>query len=203
MRLLRRDLKATMKTDKYYTDLLKESGAILDGHFLLTSGLHSATYVEKFKVLQYPLLCDKLCKGIAENFKTQSPNVVLGAAIGGIVISHSVGRALSSRSIFAERENGELILRRGFNIDVGERVVIVDDVVTTGGSILELIDLVVKYGGHILGIGVLIDRSGGRIDFGFPFYSLITLDIPTFKPDECPQCSAGIPLTARGRTGKA
>jgi orotate phosphoribosyltransferase len=192
-----------MKTDKYYTDLLKESGAILDGHFLLTSGLHSATYVEKFKVLQYPLLCDKLCKGIAENFKTQSPNVVLGAAIGGIVISHSVGRALSSRSIFAERENGELILRRGFNIDVGERVVIVDDVVTTGGSILELIDLVVKYGGHILGIGVLIDRSGGRIDFGFPFYSLITLDIPTFKPDECPQCSAGIPLTARGRTGKA
>jgi orotate phosphoribosyltransferase len=192
-----------MKTDKYYTDLLKESGAILDGHFLLTSGLHSATYIEKFKVLQYPLLCDKLCKGIAENFKTQSPNVVLGAAIGGIVISHSVGRALSSRSIFAERENGELILRRGFNIDVGERVVIVDDVVTTGGSILELIDLVVKYGGHILGIGVLIDRSGGRIDFGFPFYSLITLDIPTFKPDECPQCSAGIPLTARGRTGKA
>lgn len=192
-----------MKTDDYYINILKESGAILSGHFLLTSGLHSATYVEKFKILQFPLLCDKLCKGIAENFQTQSPNVVLGAATGGIVISHSVGRALCTRSIFAERENNELVLRRGFNIENGERVVIVDDVVTTGGSLLELIDLVVKYGGHILGIGVLIDRSGGKIDFGFPFHSLITLDIPTFKPEECPQCLAGTPLTARGRTGKA
>jgi len=188
--------------DEYYMDILKESGAILSGHFLLTSGLHSATYVEKFKILQFPLLCDKLCKGIADNFMKASPNVVLGAATGGIIISHSVGRILSSRSIFAERENNELVLRRGFNIESGERVVIVDDVVTTGGSLLELIDLVVKYGGHILGIGVLIDRSGGKIDFGFPFHSLISMEIPTYKPAECPQCLAGIPLTARGRTGK-
>lgn len=192
-----------MTKEENYLNILKESGAILDGHFLLTSGLHSVTYVEKFKVLQFPLLCDKLCKGIAENFTSLSPNVVLGAATGGIIISHSVGRALSARSIFAERENNELVLRRGFGISAGERVVIVDDVVTTGGSLLELIDLVVKYGGHILGIGVLIDRSGGKIDFGFPFHSLITLDIPTFKPAECPQCKANIPLTARGRTGKA
>ncbi|HOG75555.1 MAG TPA: orotate phosphoribosyltransferase [Candidatus Marinimicrobia bacterium] len=190
------------KDENYYLNILKESGAILSGHFLLTSGLHSATYVEKFKILQYPLLCDKLCRGIAKNFENLSPNVVLGAATGGIIISHSVGRALSTRSIFAERENNELVLRRGFNIANGERVVIVDDVVTTGGSLLELIDLATKYGGYILGIGVLIDRSGGKNNFGFPFHSLITLDIPAYKPDKCPQCLANIPLTTRGRTGK-
>ncbi|HPB00366.1 MAG TPA: orotate phosphoribosyltransferase, partial [Candidatus Marinimicrobia bacterium] len=107
------------KDENYYLNILKESGAILSGHFLLTSGLHSATYVEKFKILQYPLLCDKLCRGIAKNFENLSPNVVLGAATGGIIISHSVGRALSTRSIFAERENNELVLRRGFNIANG------------------------------------------------------------------------------------
>lgn len=183
-------------------DILKDCGAILKGHFLLTSGLHSDTYVEKFKILQYPLLTDRLCKPIAKRFAKTKPNVVLGAATGGIIISHAVGRLLSTRSIFAERENGELALRRGFNIEKDEKVLIVDDIMTTGGSILELMDLVKNSGGLIVGIGVLVDRSGGEIDMGVPVFPLVTLDIPTYKPDECPLCKENMPLTSRGRTGK-
>ncbi|MCD6205337.1 MAG: orotate phosphoribosyltransferase [Candidatus Marinimicrobia bacterium] len=182
--------------------ILEDCGAILHGHFLLTSGRHSDTYVEKFKLLQYPLLTDKLCKAIADNFEESKPHVVVGAATGGIIISHGVGRFLSTRSIFAERVEKGLAFRRGFSIKKGERVLIVDDVVTTGGSIFELIDLVVVHGGVIMGIGTLIDRSGGKIDFGFPHFSLVSLDIPSYEPEKCPQCLQNIPLTSRGRTGK-
>ncbi|MDD5766550.1 MAG: orotate phosphoribosyltransferase [Candidatus Marinimicrobia bacterium] len=189
-------------TVESYENILKESGAVLTGHFLLTSGLHSDTYVEKFRLLQFPLLTEKLCKAIAENFATTAPHVVVGAATGGIILSHVVARFLSCRSIFAEREETSLLFRRGFKIEEGERVLIVDDVVTTGGSIFEMIDLVVKQGGIIVGIGVLIDRSGGKVNFGFPYFPLVKLDIPTFKPDACPKCLQGIPLTSRGRTGK-
>jgi len=183
-------------------EILEECGAILRGHFLLTSGRHSDTYIEKFKLLQYPLLTDKLCKAIAENFEDSKPHVVVGAATGGIIISHGVGRFLTTRSIFAERVDKELVFRRGFSIKKGERVLIVDDVVTTGGSIFELIDLVAKNGGVIMGIGTLIDRSAGKIDLGFPHYSLVSLDIPSYESDKCPQCANDIPLTSRGRTGK-
>lgn len=182
--------------------ILEECGAILHGHFLLTSGRHSDTYVEKFKLLQYPLLTDKLCRAIAEKFEETKPHVVVGAATGGIIISHGVGRFLACRSIFAERVDKELAFRRGFAIEKGERVLIVDDVVTTGGSIFELIDLVVKSGGVIMGVGTLIDRSGGKIDFGFPHFAMVSLNIPSYEPDQCPLCARNIPLTARGRTGK-
>lgn len=191
-----------------YENILKESGAILTGHFLLTSGLHSDTYVEKFRILQFPLLTEKLCKAIAENFSSSAPHVVVGAATGGIILSHVVARFLACRSIFAEHEENSLLFRRGFVIQKGERVLIVDDVVTTGGSIFEMIDLVLAQGGIIKGIGVLIDRSGGKVDFNppsrikFPYFPLIKLDIPTYKPSECPNCRAGITLTSRGRTGK-
>jgi len=164
--------------------------------------LHSDTYVEKFKLLQYPKLSDKLCKAIGENFKDTKPNVIVGAAVGGIIISHSVGRFLSTRSIFAERVDKKLEFRRGFNIEPGERVLIVDDVVTTGGSIYELMDLVSKHKGVLMGIGVLIDRSGQKADFGVPYFPLVNLDIPTHNPDDCPLCAKDIPITSRGRTGK-
>jgi len=190
-----------MKSE-YYLSLLEQCGAILKGHFLLTSGLHSDTYIEKFKVLQFPALCDQLCRGIADHFAATKPGVVLGAATGGIVISHSVARFLNTRTIFAEREESNLTLRRGFSIGEGERVLIVDDVVTTGGSIFELIDLVLKHKGLIVGIGVIINRSETKIDFGFPFYPLISLTIPAYRPEACPQCAANVPLTSRGRTGK-
>ncbi len=187
----------------FYQNILKECGAILEGHFLLTSGLHSPTYVEKFKVLQYPLLTDKLCKAIAEHFSKAKPHVIVGAATGGIIISHSVGRFLSTRSIFAERdENGKLVFRRGFSIEPGERVLIVDDVVTTGGSIYELLDLVNDSGGVVMGIGVMIDRSGGKVEFGVDYVPLLRLDIPTYKPEKCPLCKEGVAMTSRGRTGK-
>lgn len=185
-----------------YNEILEECGAVLKGHFLLTSGLHSDTYVEKFKILQYPLLTDKLCKAIADHFNKTKPHVVVGAAIGGIIISHVVARFLSTRSIFAERIDSNLVFRRGFSIEKGERVLIVDDIVTTGGSIFELLDLVAEQGGAVKGIGLLIDRSGGKADFGVPTFPLVTLDIPTYSPDDCPLCAANIPLTTRGRTGK-
>ncbi|HMA62255.1 MAG TPA: orotate phosphoribosyltransferase [bacterium] len=185
-----------------FKQLLDESGAILDGHFLLTSGLHSGTYVEKFQLLKYPRLTDKICKGIADHFKHTKPSVVVGAATGGIPISQSVAREMSTRSIFAERVEGDLIFKRGFNIDQGEKVLIVDDVVTTGGSIYELMDLVKDYNGVIMGVGVIIDRSGKDIDFGVDYHPLVKMDIPTYKPEDCPLCNDGVEITSRGRTGK-
>ncbi|MCF7886181.1 MAG: orotate phosphoribosyltransferase [Candidatus Marinimicrobia bacterium] len=189
-------------SENKFKKLLIESGAVLDGHFLLTSGLHSPTYVEKFQLLKYPKLTDKICKGIADHFKNTSPSVVLGAATGGIPISQSVGRELSNRSIFAERVDGQLTLKRGFKIEQGEKVLIVDDVVTTGGSIYELMDLVKNNDGIIMGIGVIIDRSGKKIDFGVDYHPLVKMDIPAYESENCPLCQDGIELTSRGRTGK-
>jgi len=185
-----------------FENYLKDTGAILKGHFLLTSGLHSDTYIEKFRVLEYPLLTEKLCKAIAEHFQETKPHLVVGAATGGVIISHVVARLLTCRSIFAERENDRLTFRRGFKINPKERVLIVDDVLTTGSSLYELIDLVVKQEGMIVGIGVFIDRSGGRANFGIPYFPLLKLDIPVYKPEECPLCRQNVPLEVRGRTGK-
>jgi len=185
-----------------FRNLLDESGAIFDGHFLLTSGLHSDTYVEKFQLLKYPKLTDQICRGIADHFQHTKPSVVVGAATGGIPISQSVARELSARSIFAERVDGDLIFKRGFRIEQGEKVLIVDDVVTTGGSIYELMDLVKDNNGVIMGIGVIIDRSGKKIDFGVDYHPLVKMDIPTYKPEECPLCEEGVEITSRGRTGK-
>lgn len=190
-----------MKKEQF-DELFKECGAVLKGHFLLTSGLHSDTYVEKFKLLQYPKLTDKMCKEIAAHYADTKPHVILGAATGGIIISQSVGRELSVKSIFAERVDGKLVLRRGFHIEKGERVLVVDDVVTTGGSIYELLDLVAEYGGKVMGVGTIIDRSGKKIDFGVNYHTLVRYDIPTYKPENCPQCASNLPMTERGRTGK-
>ena len=183
--------------------ILRECGAYLDGHFLLTSGLHSPHYIEKFRVLERPDLAGLLCKELARRFEQDRIDAVLGPAVCGIIIAYEVARLLGCRAMFAEREDGRLCLRRGFEISAGEQVLVVEDIVTTGGSVLEVIELVRSSPGALVGIGLLVDRSGGRVSFGVRTEALAALDIPTYKPDACPLCSEGVPLTQRGSRGLA
>lgn len=190
-------------TEKEVEDLLIETNAIMEGHFLLTSGLHSPRYVEKFNVLQKPVYTEKLCRAMAEKFKDANIETVVGPVTGGILLAHETGKALGTRAIFTERENGKMTFRRGFTLHEGERVLIVEDIVTTGGSIREVIDVVKEHGGIPVAVSMLVDRSGGKATFGdVPSTALLHMDVQTYKPEECPLCKAGIPMTKRGRTGK-
>ena len=185
------------------TKLLEETGAIMHGHFLLTSGLHSPMYVEKFNVLQHPKYTEQLCQALAEKFADQKIETVVGPVTGGILLAHEVGKALGTRAIFTERENGKMTFRRGFKLAPGERVLIVEDIVTTGGSVKEVIDVVLESGAIPVGVGLLVDRSGGKIDFGtVPYQALLHLDVTTYAPETCPLCQNNVPMTKRGRTGK-
>ena len=190
-------------SEKEVEDLLIETSAIMEGHFLLTSGLHSPRYVEKFNVLQKPVYTEKLCRAMAEKFKEANIETVVGPVTGGILLAHETGKALGTRAIFTERENGKMTFRRGFTLHEGERVLIVEDIVTTGGSIREVIDVVKEHGGIPVAVSMLVDRSGGKATFGdVPSTALLHMDVQTYKPEECPLCKAGIPMTKRGRTGK-
>lgn len=190
-------------TEKEVEDLLIETSAIMEGHFLLTSGLHSPRYVEKFNVLQKPVYTERLCRAMAEKFKDANIETVVGPVTGGILLAHETGKALGTRAIFTERENGKMTFRRGFTLHEGERVLIVEDIVTTGGSIREVIDVVKEHGGIPVAVSMLVDRSGGKATFGdVPSTALLHMDVQTYKPEECPLCKAGIPMTKRGRTGK-
>ena len=190
-------------TEKEVEDLLIETSAIMEGHFLLTSGLHSPRYVEKFNVLQKPVYTEKLCRAMAEKFKDANIETVVGPVTGGILLAHETGKALGTRAIFTERENGKMTFRRGFTLHEGERVLIVEDIVTTGGSIREVIDVVKEHGGIPVAVSMLVDRSGGKATFGdVPSTALLHMDVKTYQPDECPLCKQGIPMTKRWRTGK-
>ena len=190
-------------SEKEVEDLLIETSAIMEGHFLLTSGLHSPRYVEKFNVLQKPVYTEKLCRAMAEKFKDANIETVVGPVTGGILLAHETVKALGTRAIFTERENGKMTFRRGFTLHEGERVLIVEDIVTTGGSIREVIDVVKEHGGIPVAVSMLVDRSGGKATFGdVPSTALLHMDVQTYKPEECPLCKAGIPMTKRGRTGK-
>ena len=189
--------------EKEVESLLKETKAILEGHFLLTSGLHSPLYVEKFNVLQHPEYTEKLCQEFANHFKDMGIETVIGPATGGIILSQVTARLLGVRSIFTERENGKMTLRRGFKVAPGEKVLIVEDIVTTGGSIKEVIDVVKANGGIPVAVSMLVDRSGGKVNFGdVPCTALLHLNVETYKPEDCPLCKQGIPMTKRGSTGK-
>lgn len=180
-------------------ELFIKTGAIMEGHFLLTSGLHSPLYVEKFQVLQHPKYTEQLCIALAEMFIEDNVEVVVGPITGGILLAHEVGKRLDTRAIFTERENGKMTLRRGFVIKPGERVLIVEDIVTTGGSIKEVLDVVIEQGGIPVGIGMLVDRSGGKASFGeVPYKALLNLDVTTYDPSDCPLCKQNIPMTKRG-----
>lgn len=182
--------------------LLVDTGAILEGHFLLTSGLHSPLYVEKFQVLQWPEHTARLCAALAERFKGAGVQVVAGPVTGGVLLAHEVGKNLGTRAIFTERENGKMTLRRGFAIQPGEKVLVVEDIVTTGGSVQEVLAVVREQGGDPVGVALLVDRSGGKADFGVRTEALLKLEVPTYQPDACPLCAQGVPMTKRGRTGK-
>ncbi|WP_346354936.1 orotate phosphoribosyltransferase [Azotosporobacter soli] len=178
--------------------LFIETGAIMEGHFLLTSGLHSAMYVEKFQVLQHPKYTECLCAALAERFKMANVGVVIGPVTGGILLAHEVGKALGTRAIFTERVDGKMTLRRGFCIEPGERVLVVEDIITTGGSVDEVIEVVKAQGGELVGVGVLVNRSGGKATFEAPLESLLDLTIEAYSAEECPMCKAGEPMTKRG-----
>jgi orotate phosphoribosyltransferase len=177
-------------------DIFKKTGAILEGHFVLSSGLHSPQYLQCALVLQNPQYAEKLCKALAEQFNR--PTVVVAPALGGVIVSYEVARVLGIKGIFTERENGKMILRRGFSLSKNDRVLVVEDVITTGLSTKEVIDVVKSCGAKVVGVGSIVNRAKEKIDFGVESKSLINLDIPTFKPEECPLCKRNIPLTKPG-----
>lgn len=175
--------------------LFKKSGALLEGHFLLTSGNHSTQYFQCAKVLQYPEFATKLCGIIARHFKNSYIDVVIAPAIGGIVVGQEVARQLNVRSIFAERKDGIMMLRRGFEIAAGERVLVCEDVVTTGGSVFEVIEIVRARGGRLAGVGCVVDRSGGKVKFPVENptdqMACYTTEAVKYSPDDCPLCKGG------------
>ena len=179
-------------------ELFQKSGALLKGHFLLTSGRHSPVYWEKFRVLQFPQYTAELCQMIARHFQKDDVRVVAGPTTGGIIIAYEVARQLGVRSVFAEKEGDVRLFRRGFNIDPGERVLIVDDILTTGGSIREVIAAVNNVGGKLIGIGVLVNRTESEVDFGVPLYACLRSRTITYTPAECPLCAAKVPLVKPG-----
>ena len=180
-------------------EIFQKSGAILKGHFLLASGLHSPIYWEKFRVLQFPNYTEQLCRMIATHFLRQGIQVVAGPTTGGIILAFEVARQLGVRGIFAEKEGTtERAFRRGFSINSGERVLIVDDILTTGNSIHETMTAVNKQGGIVVGIGILVDRSEQGIGFGVPLFSCHRSITLTYTPQDCPLCLAQIPLVKPG-----
>jgi len=180
-------------TKEEVLQIFRECGALLEGHFKLTSGLHSDRYLQCALVLQHPKQAAALGAALAARLKSLagSPDLVIAPALGGILVAHEVAREAGVRGLFAERQDGVLKLRRGFEIKPGERAYVVEDVVTTGGSTRETMDVVTKAGGIVIAAGSLIDRSGGRTDLGVPRTALAVLDVPAFAPDECPLCKTG------------
>jgi orotate phosphoribosyltransferase len=179
-------------------EIFQKSGALVTGHFELSSGLHSGQYLQCALVLQHPKYAERLGKAIAVTFRNDGVTVVAGPAMGGIVIAHEVARALGARCIFSEREDGRMKLRRGFQINPDDKILAVEDVITTGGSLKELVDFITKAGGKIIGAASIIDRSEKDIDFGVKKEHLAKLDISAFNPEECPLCQSNMPLTKPG-----
>jgi len=182
--------------------LLIESGAILEGHFLLTSGRHSNKYVEKFRLLENPFALESVCKLMSEKYKNEGVELVLGAAIGGILLCGGVGKELNAKHIFTEREDKKMVLKRGFEIKKDQRVVIVEDIITTGGSVFEMIDVVNKNGGQLVGVSSIVDRSNRDIDFGAAYSPLLKMTIESWEEHEVPLWLQEIPITKPGSTGK-
>jgi orotate phosphoribosyltransferase len=189
-------------------EMLKESHALLEGHFLLTSGLHSPHYFQCALALQHPRFAEALCAQLAEAFREAAPQSVIAPAVGGVVVAVETGRLLGVPARFAERQDGRMCLRRGFRLEPGERVLVVEDVVTTGGSVQEVIDLVAAAGALPVGVGVIVDRSSGRACFNhggaaLPLVACHTQSVVSFPAEACPLCQAGSRPSKPGSRGLA
>ncbi len=178
--------------------IFKASGGLWEGHFVYSSGLHGKAYFQCARVSQYPEYNEMLCGELASRFRDQGIDVVLGAAVGGIIISYEMARQLEARSVFAERVEGKMTLRRGLEIKEGEKVLLVEDVVTTGGTVRELMPVVQERGGEIVGIAAFVNRNPQRVQFDYPLETLLSLTVVDYLPEECPLCKAGVPLDKPG-----
>jgi orotate phosphoribosyltransferase len=190
-------------TEAEVLTIFRRSGALLEGHFRLTSGLHSPGYLQCALVLQHPREAEALGAALGKVVRSLGAQTVMSPALGGVVIGQEVGRALGVRAIFAERADGALTLRRGFALDPGEKVLIVEDVVTTGGSTRETMDVARAQGAVVVGACAIVDRSGGKQGLDVPFHALLPMDVKTYQPDDCPLCKEGKPVVKPGsRTPK-
>ncbi|MCL6589215.1 MAG: orotate phosphoribosyltransferase [Firmicutes bacterium] len=187
-----------MLEQKEILGILRETKVLREGHFRLTSGKHSRQYMQCAQVLQYPKFTERLCEDLARRFKGLELHVVVAPAIGGIIIAYEVAKVLGVRALFTEREDGKMTFRRGFDLEDDENVLVVEDVITTGGSVMEVIEAVRERGANVCGVGVLVDRSGGKVHFGVKKEALIAMDIETWEPEECPLCKEGIPIVKPG-----
>ncbi|GAV25037.1 orotate phosphoribosyltransferase [Carboxydothermus islandicus] len=180
--------------------LFLEKKALLEGHFKLSSGLHSNKYFQCALLTAEPEIAEMLCETLAQKLRADKieANLVIGPAIGGIILAYEMARALKVKAFFAEREEGQMRLRRGFTLKPDDKVLVVEDVVTTGGSTREVMDLVQSMGGEVVAVASLVDRSGGKVDFGVPFYPLLKVNVETYSPENCPLCAEGIPVVKPG-----
>ena len=185
-------------TEKEILDIFREHQALLEGHFILSSGLHSDRYIQCALVLQHPRIAEELCVELGPKVGELGASVVVAPALGGVIVAHEVARALGLRALFTERQNGVMTLRRGFQLEANELALVVEDVITTGKSTRETMDCVEEAGGKVVGVGALVDRSGGHIDFRVPKASLVTLNVETYDPDQCPLCKSGTPAVKPG-----
>lgn len=182
--------------------IFEKCGALLQGHFLLTSGKHSDRYLQCAQVLQYPEYTRMICASLVEQLGEEPEiDVVVGPAMGGVIVAYEIGRQLGRRALFTEREAGKMRLRRNFRIEPGEKVLVVEDVITTGGSVQEVIEVVREAGGEVAGVAVLVDRSNGKADFGVPLYKALTVAAVAWEPESCPLCQTGQPAIKPGSRG--
>ena len=179
-------------------NVFKETGALLDGHFILTSGRHSSSYFQCARVLQHPQYLTHFAEMIAEHFNNEKIDAVISPAIGGVVLGTEVGRIIKARTIFAERKDGDMCIRRGFKIEPGENILIVEDVITTGGSGREVMDQVIYHKGTISGVGVIVDRSNGSLALHSNQFSIIAMEAKSYGPDEVPDSLSAIRVQKPG-----
>lgn len=184
--------------EKDILKLFTNTGALLNGHFKLSSGLHSGNYFQCGLLLQYPDIAEKLCRELAGYFKDDMPTCVAAPALGGVIVSYETARSLRVRSLFTERVEGKMALRRGFEVKKEDRVLVVEDVITTGLSTNEVLEVMKSKGAKIIGVGCIVDRSGKTLDFGVKLKSLAKLDFPTYKEEDCPLCRKGIEIKKPG-----